>query len=60
MLAPVMVVIGVLAAIDSARRGFTPPGGPPPLVFFVIPLADLAVWSRPESGFGGSGRITNG
>ena len=45
MLAPVMVVIGVLAAIDSARRGFTPPGGPPPLVFFVIPLADLAVFS---------------
>lgn len=45
LLAPVMVVIGVMAAIDSARRGFTPPNGPPPLVFFVIPLTDLAVFS---------------
>lgn len=44
-LAPVMVVIGVMAAIDSARRGFTPPNGPPPLVFFVIPLTDLVVFS---------------
>ncbi|MEA2572431.1 MAG: hypothetical protein QOI24_4432 [Acidobacteriota bacterium] len=45
VLAPIMVVIGVMAAIDSARRGFTPPGGPPPLVFFIIPLADLFVFS---------------
>jgi hypothetical protein len=45
LLAPVMVVIGVMAAIDSARRGFTPPNGPPPLVFFVIPLTDLLVFS---------------
>ena len=45
LLVPVMVVIGVMAAIDSARRGFTPPGGPPPLVFFVIPMVDLVVFS---------------
>jgi len=44
-LAPVMVVIGVMAAIDSLRRGFTPPNGPSPLVFFVIPLTDLLVFS---------------
>jgi hypothetical protein len=45
LLAPVMVVIGVMAAIDSVRRGFTPANGPPPLVFFVIPLTDLLVFS---------------
>lgn len=44
-LAPVMVVIGYMAAVDSARRGFTPPNGPPPLVFFVIPLTDLVVFA---------------
>ena len=45
LLVPVMVVIGVMAAIDSARRGFTPPNGPPPLVFFVIPMVDLLVFA---------------
>lgn len=45
VLAMLMVVIGLMAAIDSARRGFTPPGGPPPLVFFVVPVADLVVFS---------------
>ena len=42
ILAVLMVVIGLMAAIDSARRGFTTPGGPPPLVFFVIPAGPLA------------------
>jgi len=45
LLVPVMVVIGVMAGIDSARRGFTPPNGPPPLVFLIIPLTDLLVFS---------------
>ncbi len=45
ILAVLMVVIGLMAAIDSARRGFTTPGGPPPLVFFVIPVFDLVVFS---------------
>ena len=45
LLVPVMVVIGVMAATGSARRGFTPPNGPPPLVFFVIPMMDLVVFS---------------
>ena len=45
ILAPLMVVIGLMAAIDSARRSFTPPGGPPPLVFFAIPIGDLVVFS---------------
>jgi hypothetical protein len=43
-LAVLMSVIGVLAAVGAARRGFTPPGGPPPLVFLVIPFGDIAVF----------------
>lgn len=45
VLAALMVVIGLMAAIDSARRGFTPPNGPPALVFLVVPLADLVVFA---------------
>ena len=44
-LAVLMVVVGMAAAIGSARRGFSPPGGPPPLMFFVIPFSDLWVFS---------------
>ena len=40
-----MIVAGLTVAVWSARRGFTPPGGPPPLVFFVIPVFDLFVFS---------------
>ena len=40
-----MLVVGTLAAIAAARRGFTPPGGPPPLTFLIIPLGDLVVFS---------------
>jgi hypothetical protein len=40
-----MVVVGAAAAIDSARRGVSPPGGPPPLVFLAIPFADMVVFS---------------
>ncbi len=45
ILVPLMVVVGLMAAIDSARRGFSPPNGPPPLVFFVVPVTDLIVFS---------------
>lgn len=45
VLAVLMVVVGLFAAIASAKRGFTPPGGPPPLVFLIIPLGDLVVFS---------------
>lgn len=44
MLAAVMPVVGILAAIASAKKGFTPPGGPPPLVFMAIPLADMIIF----------------
>jgi hypothetical protein len=40
-----MLVVGFLASVDSARRGFTPAGGPPPLVFLAIPLFMLVVFA---------------
>jgi hypothetical protein len=43
-LAAAMPVVGFLAAIASAKRGFTPPNGPPPLVFMAIPLTDMIVF----------------
>lgn len=43
--AGVMLVVGYAAAVASARRGFSPPGAPPPLVFFVIPITDLLVFA---------------
>jgi len=45
LLAAAMPVVGFMAAIASAKRGFTPPGGPPPLVFMMIPLTDMLVFS---------------
>lgn len=44
-LAALMLVLGYLAALTAARRGFATPGLPPPLVFFAIPLFDLIVFS---------------
>jgi hypothetical protein len=44
LLAVAMLIVGTMAAIASARRGFTPPGGPPPLTFLIIPLGDLLVF----------------
>ncbi len=45
MLAVVMPVVGAVAAITSAKNGFTPTNGPPPLVFLMIPLADMILFS---------------
>lgn len=45
VLAAAMVAVGCAAAIDAARRGATPPGGPPPLVFMAIPFADMVIFS---------------
>lgn len=39
-----MVVAGTTLAIASAKKGFTPPNGPPPLVFLAIPIADMIVF----------------
>ena len=40
-----MVVLGVTIAIYAVRRGTTPPGAPPPPVFFAIPFFDMIVFS---------------
>lgn len=45
VLAIVMLIVGTAAAIGSARRGFSPPGAPPALVFLVIPIGDLVVFA---------------
>ena len=41
VLGVVMIVVGYIAAVTAARRGFSMPGLPPPLVFFVVPFFDL-------------------
>lgn len=43
-LAAAMPVVGFLAAIESAKHGFTPPNGPPPLVFLIVPLTDVVLF----------------
>jgi hypothetical protein len=45
VIATLMVIIGTVTAIIRAKEGFTPPGGPPPLVFLVIPLGDMVVFA---------------
>jgi hypothetical protein len=45
VLAAFMIVVGAITAIHAARRGVTPPGGPPPLVFLIIPLGDILMFS---------------
>jgi hypothetical protein len=44
VLASLMIVLGLLTAIGAAKRGMTPQGGPPPLVFLAIPFSDLVVF----------------
>ena len=44
-LALLMLVLGYLAAVTAARRGFSAPGLPPPLVFLVVPFFDLVVFA---------------
>lgn len=45
VLAVLMLVVGYTAAITAARRGFSNPGLPPPLVFLVVPIVDLVVFA---------------
>jgi drug/metabolite transporter superfamily protein YnfA len=44
LLAVLMLVMGYQAAIAAARRGFSTPGLPPPLVFLAVPIVDLVVF----------------
>ena len=43
VLAALVVIFGVMTGIDAARRGASP--GPPPLVFLVVPLVDMVVFT---------------
>ena len=45
VLAPLLLVVGYLTAIESARLGHTPPGGPPPLAFLAVPIGTLLVFA---------------
>jgi hypothetical protein len=45
LIAVLMVVVGTATAIIRAKQGATPPGGPPPLVFLVVPLGDVLVFA---------------
>lgn len=45
VLAVLMIGVGTITAIHAAKRGFVVPGGPPPLVFLVIPMFDILVFS---------------
>lgn len=48
VLAALLVIIGPIVAIQSARLGAPPnrpPGLPPPLIFLVIPLFDIAIFA---------------
>jgi hypothetical protein len=45
VLAPLMLVVGFQAAVAAARRGFSVPGLPPPLVFLAVPMFDLVVFA---------------
>ena len=44
-IAILLIVIGATAALDAARRGFSPAAQVTPLMFLAIPLADLLVFS---------------
>jgi len=44
VIAVFMVLVGVSTAVIRASQGATPPGGPSPLVFLVVPLGDMLVF----------------
>ena len=45
VLAVIVLVIGYFTAIEGARRGVTPPGGPPPLAFLAVPIGTLVAFA---------------
>jgi uncharacterized membrane protein YozB (DUF420 family) len=45
LLAVLLLVVGYLTAIEAARLGHTPPGGPPPMAFLAVPLGTLVVFA---------------
>ncbi len=45
VLAAAMVVAGTTLAVEVVRRGVAPPGLPPPLQFFAVPLFDVLMFA---------------
>jgi uncharacterized membrane protein YozB (DUF420 family) len=45
LLAVLLLVVGYLTAVEAARRGVTPPGGPPPMAFLAVPIGTLVVFA---------------
>lgn len=44
LLLVLVLVVGYLTAVEGARRGVTPPGGPPPLMFLSVPLGTVTMF----------------
>jgi len=44
-LSSLMVVLGIWLAIDALRRGYSPDGAPPPVIFFAIPFFDMVAFA---------------
>jgi hypothetical protein len=45
VIAALMVLVGISTAVIRASQGATPPGGPSPLTFLVVPLGDMLVFT---------------
>jgi uncharacterized membrane protein YozB (DUF420 family) len=45
LLAVLLLVVGYLTAVEAARLGVTPPGGPPPMAFLAVPTGTLVVFA---------------
>jgi hypothetical protein len=45
VLAVLLVLVGYFTAVEAARHGVTPPGGPPPLAFLAVPLGTITVFA---------------
>ena len=45
LLAVLTLVVGYLTAVEGARRGVSPRGRPPPLVFLAVPIAALVAFA---------------
>ena len=44
-LAVLELIVGYLTAVEAARHGVTPPGGPPPLAFLAVPIGTLLAFA---------------
>jgi hypothetical protein len=45
VLAVLLVLVGYVTAIEGARHGVTPPGGPPAMAFLAVPLGTMATFA---------------